>query len=177
MSSQEKSSQESGSALSENGGGRTTAYAEGALKGVERARERARIEAGRTPAWYGPAVAVTLVLPSAVQAWSRSRGGWATPLALLVSLLGLAAVFALVRAARRTAGVRVTRSLPSRLSRSRIALPAVLAAGLVAGACCWAAGAGEAATRITAFAVWGLGVWGVCLVRNAAIDRALGRLA
>ncbi|ROQ68315.1 hypothetical protein EDD93_2772 [Streptomyces sp. 840.1] len=177
MSSQEKSSQENSSALSGNGGGRATVHAEDALKGVERARERARLQAGRAPAWYGPAVAVALVLPSAVQVWSRTRGGWATPLALLVSLLGLAAVFALVRAARRTAGVRVERSLPSRLTRSRTALPAVLAAGLAAGACCWAAGAGEGATRITAFAVWGLGVWGVCLVRNAAIDRALGQLA
>ncbi|MFJ8393444.1 hypothetical protein [Streptomyces sp. NPDC094144] len=166
------SSLENKSALPEGGGG-ATVRAEDALKGVERARERARLKAGLAPAWYGPAAAVTLVLPSVVQAWSRGRGGWATAAALLVSLLGLAAVFVLVRAPRRAAGVRVTRSLSSRLSRSRIALPAVLAAGLVAGGCCWASGAGAGTTRITAFAVWGLGVWGVCLVRNAVIARAL----
>lgn len=97
------SSLENRSALPEGGGG-TTVCAEEALKGVERARERARIEAGLAPAWYGPAAAVTLVLPSVVQAWSSDRGGWATAVALLVSLLGLAAVFALVRAARRAGG-------------------------------------------------------------------------
>ncbi|MEV0783262.1 hypothetical protein AB0I52_09805 [Streptomyces sp. NPDC050423] len=153
------------------------AHAEDALKGVETARERARLTSGLVPAWYGPAVAVTLVLPSAVQAWSRGRGGWTAAAALLVSLLGLAAVFALVRAARRGTGVRVTRPLSARLRRSRIALPAVLAAGLLAGGCCWVSGAGEATTRITAFAVWGLGVWGVCITRNVAIDRALRELA
>lgn len=170
------SSLENRSPLPEDGGG-TTVCAEDALKGVERARERARLKAGLAPAWYGPAAAVTLVVPSVVQAWSRGRGGWATAVALVVSLLGLAAVFALVRAARRAGGVRVTRSLSSRLSRGRFALPTVLVAGLVAGGCCWASGAGAATTRITAFAVAGLGVWGVCLVRNAAIGRALRELA
>ncbi|MFJ6465688.1 hypothetical protein ACIQM0_32465 [Streptomyces sp. NPDC091387] len=156
---------------------RSAAHAEDALKGVETARERARLTSGRVPAWYGPAVAVALVLPNAVQAWSLGRGGWTAAVALLVSLLGLAAVFALVRAARRGTGVLVTHPLSTRLRRSRIALPAVLAAGLLAGGACWVSGAGEAATRITAFAVWGLGVWGVCIARNAAIDRTLRELA
>ncbi|ROQ80754.1 hypothetical protein EES39_07860 [Streptomyces sp. ADI92-24] len=169
-------SQENKSAPLE-GEGRSVAYAEDALKGVEAARERARLRSGLAPEWYGPAVVVTLVLPSVVQAWSQGRGGWAALVALVVSLLGLAAVLALVRAARRAAGVRVTRSLSSRLRRSRIVLPAVLAAGLLAGVCCWGFGAGGAATRITAFAVWGLGVWGVCIARNAAISRALRELA
>ncbi|MFE4368765.1 hypothetical protein ACFRMN_11070 [Streptomyces sp. NPDC056835] len=71
----------------------------------------------------------------------------------------------------------VTRSWPSRLRRSRVVLPVVLAAGAVAGALCWGFGAGEAATQITVFAVWGLGVWGACVVRNAAINRALRELA
>ncbi|MFF1919471.1 hypothetical protein ACFVW8_02705 [Streptomyces sp. NPDC058221] len=154
-------------------GGRSAVHAEEALRGVETARERARLKAGLVPAWYGPTATVTLVLPNVVHAWSRGRGGGAALLALLVSLLGLVAVIALVRAARRGTGVLVTRSLSSRLRRARIALPVVLVAGLAAGGCCWGLGAGEAATRITVFAVWGLGVWGVCLVRNAAINRAL----
>ncbi|MEV7401601.1 hypothetical protein AB0N93_14535 [Streptomyces sp. NPDC091267] len=157
--------------------GRSAVDAEDALKGVEAARERARLQAGLTPKWYGPAVAVVLVLPSAVQAWSQGRDGQAVLVALLVSLLGLAAVCALVRAARRGTGVLVTQPLSARLRRSRIALPAVLAAGLVVGGCCWWAGAGEAVTRIAAFAVWGLGVWGVSVARNAATERALRELA
>ncbi|WP_097869095.1 hypothetical protein [Streptomyces sp. rh34] len=152
-------------------------YAAGALRDVRLAQERAGLRAGTTPAWYGPAAAAALVGPSVVRAWSDGRGGAATVVALLVSVLGLGVVVALARAARRGAGVLVGRSWSSRWGRSRVALPVVFAAGAIAGAACWAAGASQAALQIGAFGVWGLGVWGACLVRNASIQRALRELA
>ncbi|MFC8622268.1 hypothetical protein [Streptomyces anulatus] len=152
-------------------------YAADALSDVRLAQERAGLRAGTTPAWYGPAAAVALVGPSVVRAWSDGRGGTATVVALLVSLLGLGVVVALARAARRGAGVLVARSWSSRLWRSRVVLPVVFAAGAITGIGCWAAGAGRATTQIAVFGVWGLGVWGACLVRNASIRRALRELA
>lgn len=152
-------------------------YAAGALSDVRLAQQRAGLRAGMTPAWYGPAAAVALVGPSVVRAWSDGRGGAATVIALFVSVLGLGVVVTLARAARRGAGVLVARSWPSRLRRSRVVLPVVLAAGAIAGITCWAAGASQAATQIGVFGVWGLGVWGACLLRNAAIRRALRDLA
>lgn len=152
-------------------------YAAGALSDVRLAQERAGLRAGTTPAWYGPAAAVALVGPSVVRVWSDGRGGAAAVVALLVSLLGLGVVVALARAARRGAGVLVARSWSSRLWRSRVVLPVVLAAGAITGVVCWAAGADRATTQIVAFGVWGLGVWGACLMRNASIQRALRELA
>ncbi|MEU4026468.1 hypothetical protein [Streptomyces anulatus] len=152
-------------------------YAAGALSDVRLAQERAGLRAQTTPAWYGPAAAVALVVPSVVRAWSDGRGGAATVVALLVSLLGLGAVVALARAARRGAGVLMARSWSSRLWRSRVVLPVVLAAGAITGIVCWVAGADQATTQIVVFGVWGLGAWGACLVRNAAIQRALRELA
>ncbi|UZI30225.1 hypothetical protein [Streptomyces sp. VB1] len=152
-------------------------YAAGALSDVRLAQERAGLRAGLTPAWYGPAAAVCLVGPSVVRAWSDGRGGVATVIALLVSVLGLGVVVALARAARRGAVVLVARSWSSRLRRSRVVLPAVFAAGAIAGLVCWAAGAGQSVTQIGVFGVWGIGVWGACLARNASVRRALRRLA
>ncbi|MFD7669586.1 hypothetical protein [Streptomyces anulatus] len=152
-------------------------YAADALSDVRLAQERAGLRAGTTPAWYGPAAAVALVGPSLVRAWSDGRGGTATVVALLVSLLGLGVVVALARAARRGAGVLVARSWSSRLWRSRVVLPVVFAAGAITGLACWAARAGQATTQIVVFGVWGLGVWGACLVRNASIRQALRELA
>ncbi|WP_124268996.1 hypothetical protein [Streptomyces sp. ADI96-02] len=152
-------------------------YAAGALSDVRVARERARLRAGLTPAAYGPAAAAALVLPSVVRAWSDGRGGVAAVASLLVSLLGLCAVLVLVRAAQRGSGVLVTPSWSSRLRRSRVVLPAVFGAGILAGAGCWAFGAGAGVVQITVFGVWGLGVWAACLVRNAAIRRTLRELA
>ncbi|MFJ1787396.1 hypothetical protein ACIOML_24215 [Streptomyces anulatus] len=152
-------------------------YAAGALSDVRLAQERAGLRARTTPAWYGPAAAVALMVPSVVRAWSDGRGGAATMVALLVSLLGLGVVVALARAARRGAGVLVARSWSSRLWRSRVVLPVVFAAGAITGIVCWAAGTGQATTQIVVFGVWGLGVWGACLVRNASIQRALRELA
>ncbi|MFJ6145987.1 hypothetical protein ACIQH7_20540 [Streptomyces anulatus] len=152
-------------------------YAVGALSDVRLAQERAGLRAGTTPAWYGPAAAVALAGPSVMRAWSDGRGGTATAAALLVSLLGLGVVVALARAARRGAGVLVARSWSSRLWRSRVVLPVVFAAGAITGIACWATGAGQATTQVAVFGVWGLGVWGACLVRNAVIQRALRELA
>ncbi|MEI5034049.1 hypothetical protein RB201_18740 [Streptomyces sp. S1A(2023)] len=152
-------------------------YAAGALSDVRLTQERAGLRAGLTPAWYGPTAAVALVGPSVVRAWSDGRGGVATVIALLVSVLGLGVVVALARAARRGAGVLVARSWSSRLRRSRVVLPAVFAAGAIAGLVCWAAGVGQSATQIGVFGVWGIGVWGACLARNASVRRALRTLA
>ncbi|MEU6952341.1 hypothetical protein [Streptomyces sp. NPDC045714] len=164
----------------ENEGARPDAsaeYAAGALSDVTLAQERAGLRAGLTPAWYGPAAAVALVGPSVVRAWSDGRGGVATVIALLVSVFGLGVVVVLARAARRGAGVLVARSWTRRLRRSRVVLPAVFAAGAIAGLVCWAAGVSQSVAQIGVFGVWGLGVWGACLVRNASIRRALRELA
>ncbi len=157
--------------------GASADYAAEALSDARLAQERAGLRAGMTPAWYGPAAAVSLVGPSLVRAWSDGRGGVATVTALLVSVLGLGVVVALARAARRGAGVLVARSWSARLRRSRVVLPVVLAAGAITGIGCWAAGASQVATQIGVFGVWGIGVWGACLVRNASIRRALRELA
>ncbi|MFG2139769.1 hypothetical protein [Streptomyces sp. NPDC048650] len=118
-------------------------------------------------------MAAALVLPTLVRVWSQGRGGQTTLVAPLVSFVGLALVLALVRAARRESGVLVTQSWSLRLRRSRVVLPVVFVAGLLAGALCRVGGAGEAATRFAAFTVWGLGVWGACTARNSAIRRTL----
>ncbi|MEV6423260.1 hypothetical protein [Streptomyces sp. NPDC051662] len=144
---------------------------------METARARARLKAGLAPAWYGPAVAASLVAPALVRAWSQDKVGPAALMALFVSFAGLAVTLALVAVARRRTGVLVTRSWPARLRRSRVMLPVVLTAGPLAGALCWGLGAGEAAIQIVGFTVWGLGVWCACVVRNVAINRALRELA
>lgn len=152
-------------------------YAAGALRDVEKAQEQARLRAGLVPAWYGPTAAVAVIVPSAVQAWSDDEGGQATLVALVVSLLALAVILLLARAARRGAGVLIDRSWPARLWRSRVALPAVLLAGALAGGLCWASGASQGAAQLTAFVVGGLGVWVAFLARNAVIRRSLAESA
>ncbi|WP_371790089.1 hypothetical protein OG285_03105 [Streptomyces sp. NBC_01471] len=152
-------------------------YAAGALRDVRTAQEQARLRAGLVPAWYGPAAAVALTVPTGVRVWSHGRGGQATLIGLVVSLLGLALAVVLARAARRGAGVLVARSWPARLWRSRVALPVVLMAGALAGGLCWVLGGGQGAAQLTAFGIFGLGVWAVCVARNTAIRRTLAEPA
>ncbi|WP_328380443.1 hypothetical protein OHB13_32235 [Streptomyces sp. NBC_00440] len=152
-------------------------YAADALRDVETAQERARLKAGLLPAWYGPAAAVAVIVPSAVRAWSDGKGGQATLVALLVAVLAVVVIALLVRAARRGAGVLIDRSWPARLWRSRVALPAVFVAGALAGGLCWFLGASQGTAQLTAFVVFGIGVWVTCLVRNAMIRRTLAELA
>lgn len=158
-------------------GAASAEYAAGALRDVETAQERARLRAGLVPAWYGPAAAVAVIVPTAVQAWSNGKGAWATLVSLVVALLALVVVALLARAARRGAGVVIDRSWPARLWRSRVALPAVFVAGALAGGLCWAFGAGRSTAQLTAFVVFGLGVWVTCLARNATIRRTLAEPA
>lgn len=152
------------------------AYAVDALRQVETSQVRARLRSEMTPAWYGPVAAVTLVVPTLVRAWSEGRRGWPVLASLIVSLAELGIVFAFARAARRGSGVLGPLPRTSRMRRVRVVLPTVVAVGVLAGAVCWAAGAGETTIDITVFAVWALGVWGACLARNEAIRRTLAEL-
>ncbi|MFE2373775.1 hypothetical protein [Streptomyces sp. NPDC059398] len=151
-------------------------HAAGALRDVATAQERARLRAGLSPAWYGPAAAAAVIVAGAVRAWSDDKGGAATLLALAVSLVALGVVVALARAARRGAGVLIDRSWPARLWRSRVALPAVFLAGILAGWLCRIFGTDLGTAQLTAFVVGGLGVWLTCLARNAVIRRTLAEL-
>jgi hypothetical protein len=144
-----------------------------ALQGIEESRERARLAAGLTPAWYGPAAAVALIVPAVVDAWARGRGGWAVFVSLLVALAGLAVVVALVNVARRRSGVMVTLPRSARLRRAAVPLLIVLAAGAVTYGLCRQLGAGQAVGKIALFAVLGAGAWAVFAIRNATISRKL----
>lgn len=144
-----------------------------ALRSVESAREGARLRAGLTPSWYGPAAAAALIVPALGQAWAEEHGGWGVALSLAISLAGLAVVLVLVNAARRRAGVTVTRTLPARLRRAAVPLSALLAAGLATWGLCHLFGADRAVTKIALFTVLGLGTWVLFAARNASIGRQL----
>ncbi|MCX4677133.1 hypothetical protein OG413_17800 [Streptomyces sp. NBC_01433] len=144
-----------------------------ALRSVESAREAARLRAGLSPSWYGPAAAAALIVPALGQAWAEERGGWGVPLALVIPLAGLAVVLVLVNAAGRRAEVTVTRSLSARLRRAAVPLSTLLAAGLATWGLCHLFGADRAVTKIALFTVLGLGTWAVFATRNASIGRKL----
>ncbi|MGC5342428.1 hypothetical protein [Streptomyces sp. DT171] len=144
-----------------------------ALRNVDTARAGARLRAGLTPAWYGPAAAAALIVPGAGGAWGVGRGAQGALVSLVLSLGGLAVTVGLVRATRRATGVVVTRTWFSRLRRGWLGLLVVLVAGIAGWVLCRQAGAGEAVTRMTVFTVWGLGAWSVCAMRNAAIRQKL----
>ncbi|WP_405715338.1 MULTISPECIES: hypothetical protein [unclassified Streptomyces] len=144
-----------------------------ALQGIEASRERARLTAGLTPAWYGPAAAVALIVPALVDAWAQGRGGWAVPLSLLVAFAGLAVLVALVNVVRRRSGVMVTLPWSARLRRAGVPLLILLAAGGAAYGLCRQFGADQAVGKIAMFAVLGLGAWAVFVARNASIRQKL----
>ncbi|MCX4550510.1 hypothetical protein OG204_14160 [Streptomyces sp. NBC_01387] len=147
-----------------------------ALRNIDVARERAALNSRLMPAWYGPAAAAALIVPAAGEAWAGSKGAWGALLSLVLSLGGLAVVIALAVAVKRAARVQVSRSLSSRLRQRWLGLLVAVAAGVVAWVVCSLSGLGAGATRITVFTLWGLGVWCVCVVRNAAIKQKLGEL-
>ncbi|MFJ2134179.1 hypothetical protein ACIOMQ_25465 [Streptomyces sp. NPDC087845] len=142
-----------------------------ALRDIDAARELARLRAGLTPAWYGPAVAAALIVPALGEAWMEGRGGWAALLSLLISLVGLAVVLLLVQAARRRAGIRV--ALSARLRRAAAPLLLLPATAVAAYGLCRQFGADPALTRIVVFAALGLGAWAVFANRNRSIRKKL----
>ncbi|WP_326677354.1 hypothetical protein [Streptomyces sp. NBC_01237] len=144
-----------------------------ALRSVESARAGARLRAGLTPSWYGPAAAAALIASGLGQAWAEGRGGWGAALSLAIALAGLALLLALVNAAARRAEVTVTRPLSARLRRAAVPLSALLVAGLATWGLCHVFGADCGATKIALFAVLGLGTWAVFAARNASIGRKL----
>ncbi|WP_326766965.1 hypothetical protein OG978_22685 [Streptomyces sp. NBC_01591] len=144
-----------------------------ALQSVDTVRERARLTAGLTPAWYGPAAAVALIVPALVDAWAQGRGGWAVLLSLLIAFAGLAVLVVLVNVARRRSGVMVTLPWSARLRRTGAPLLALLAAGGATYGLCRQFGADQAVSKIALFAVLGLGVWAVFAARNATIKQKL----
>lgn len=144
-----------------------------ALQGIDTARERARLTAGLTPAWYGPAAAVALIVPALVDAWAQGRGGWAVLLSLLTAFAGLGVVLVLVNVARRRSGVRVTLPWSARLRRVGAPLLILLVAGGATYGLCRQFGADNAVGKIAMFAVLGLGAWVVFVARNATIKQKL----
>ncbi|MFJ5194017.1 hypothetical protein ACIQCQ_18205 [Streptomyces sp. NPDC088394] len=144
-----------------------------ALQGIEASRERARLTAGLTPAWYGPAAAVAGILPALFDVWAQERGGWAVFLSLLVALAGLAVMVALVNLARRRTGVMVTLPWSARLRRAAVPLVTVLAAGGAAYGLCRQFGADHAVAKVALFAALGIGAWTVFVIRNAKIKQKL----
>ncbi|MFD9421563.1 MULTISPECIES: hypothetical protein [unclassified Streptomyces] len=125
--------------------------------------------------WPGPpgAGARSSSSPSETAPGAEERGGWGAALSLAIALAGLAVVLVLVNAARRRAGVTVTRTLPARLRRAAVPLSALLAAGLATWGLCHLFGADRAVTKIALFTVLGLGTWAVFAARNASIGRQL----
>ncbi|MFE6666755.1 hypothetical protein ACFVFH_24725 [Streptomyces sp. NPDC057697] len=151
----------------------SAAFAAEALRGVDASRERARLTARLVPGWYGPVAASALIVPALADAWAQRRGGWAVFLSLLVALAFLAVLVALFDAVRRASGVRVTLPWTARLRRSGAPLLGLLAAGgATYGVCLWS-GTGRTAAKVAMFVVLGLGVWAVCVVRNASVRRKL----
>ncbi|MEU9563544.1 hypothetical protein AB0D16_16140 [Streptomyces sp. NPDC048161] len=144
-----------------------------ALHGIDAARERARLTAGLTPAWYGPVAAAALIVPALVDAWAQERRGWAVFLSLLVALAALAVLVALVDVVRRSSGVRVTRPWSARLRRGGVPLLALLVAGGATYGLSQAFGADQATSKVAVFVVLGLGVWTVFIARNASIRQKL----
>ncbi|MFF2406649.1 hypothetical protein [Streptomyces sp. NPDC058092] len=146
-----------------------------ALRDVDAARALARLKAGLTPAWYGPAAAAAVFGPALGEAWAEGRGGWAALLSLLISLAGLAVVLVLVNAARRRTGVMVTLPWSVRLRRAAVPLLSLLAAGIATYALCRQFGADRATTEAVVFAVLGLGTWAVFAIRNKSIGKTLAQ--
>lgn len=147
--------------------------AEGALRDIGAAKAGARLRARLLPAWYGPAVAASLIVPALGRAWSEGQGGWAVPLALALSLAGLAVVVALVNAARRGAGVRVTEPWSARLRRAAPPLLLLVGAGLATWGLCSLSGAGRTASEIALFTVLGLVAWAEFAARNRSVRKRL----
>ncbi|MCX4730464.1 hypothetical protein [Streptomyces sp. NBC_01363] len=148
-------------------------FAAEALQGIDTARERARLTAGLTPAWYGPAAGAALIVPALVDAWARGRGGWAVLLSLLIAFAGLGVLLVLVNVVRRSSGVRVTLPWSARLRRVGVPLLVLLAAGGAAYGLCRQFGADQAVGKVAMFVVLGLGVWVVFVARNASIRQKL----
>ncbi|MFE7115760.1 hypothetical protein ACFU99_10100 [Streptomyces sp. NPDC057654] len=150
-----------------------------ALRGIECAQARARLQARLVPDWYGPlsgaviaiyCVAAQRLLEAdkiLVQQWVV----W--PLAMLVAL-------ALRRASKRSRGVIQSRSALSGTERGKmirtVLAPAVAAACLV-GLACWAAGGGTHVTVVAMAVVLGLGIWAGFARHNTVIRRRLHELA
>ncbi|MFE3940452.1 hypothetical protein ACFXPV_00990 [Streptomyces sp. NPDC059118] len=144
-----------------------------ALHGIDAARERARLTAGLTPAWFGPVAAAALIVPALVDAWAQERRGWAVFLSLLVSLAALAVLVALFDVVRRSSGVRVTLPWSARLRRAGVPLLTVLAAGGATYGLSRVFGADPAVAKVAMFVVLGLGAWAVFVTRNASIRQKL----
>ncbi|GAA1355353.1 hypothetical protein [Streptomyces beijiangensis] len=148
-----------------------------ALRNIGAVKERARLKSSMSPAWYGPAAAATVIVPAVGLAWGSGRGGLWVPVTLLLPFVGMGAIVALARTARRMTGVMVAASVSERLRRRWIALLAVLGAGAVTWGLCAQFGIRAAGTRVTVFVVLGIGVWVACAVRNAGIRQRLRELA
>ncbi|MEV7424860.1 MULTISPECIES: hypothetical protein [unclassified Streptomyces] len=147
-----------------------------ALRDIDAARARARLRAGLTPAWYGPAAAAALIVPALGEAWVESLGGWGAILSLLISLAGLALLLALVGAARRRTGVMVTLPWSARLRRAAVPFLTLLAAGSATYGLCRRFGADGAVTKVALFTALGLGTWVVFVIRNTTIQQQLRKV-
>ncbi|MFF5568431.1 hypothetical protein ACFY7Z_27135 [Streptomyces sp. NPDC012623] len=147
-----------------------------ALRGIDAARERARLGARRTPAWYGPATAAALIVPAVGEAWAEGRGGWGVLLSLWISLAGLALVLVLVSAARRSAGVMTAQPWSARLRRAAVPFLALLAAWGGTYGLCQLFDAGREVTKVAPLAVLGLGGWALFVIRNRAIEQQLRKV-
>lgn len=153
-----------------------------ALREVEAAQGRARLQAGLLPAWYGPAAGALLAVYAivAVRLLETDR---ILIQQFVVWPVALLAVFGIRRTARRSTGVRRARqgyAVDARAERRKrivtALVPMVVAACGVGGGC-WVLGAGTQTIIVAAAVGLGVGAWGGLARRNAVIRGRLQELA
>ncbi|WP_405687425.1 hypothetical protein [Streptomyces sp. NBC_00057] len=149
-----------------------------ALRDIEAAQARARLQARILPAWYGPTSGAVLAIYFVVAQRLLEADGILVQQWVAWPLAGLV-VFALRRASRRSRGVIQPRSAQSGAERRKqiltVLAPTIAAAGLVGGVC-WAVGGGAHVTVVAMAVTLGLGFWAGFARHNTVIRRQLQEL-
>ncbi|WP_328319045.1 hypothetical protein [Streptomyces sp. NBC_00388] len=142
------------------------------LRDVAAAGARARVQARNVPGWFGPVYAAVI---AACFFAARAAADAHSPWVLIPAALMLLTAYTLIRARRRSTGVKIF-LFPAfgqgRRMRQFIALLQFLAAVAVADLC-WTLAAGSYTADLAGTAVVFFGLWALSVGRSAAARRQL----
>ncbi|WP_405779762.1 hypothetical protein [Streptomyces sp. NBC_00859] len=142
------------------------------LRDVEAAQTRARLQARNAPAWFGPVyAAVIAVFFFAGRAAADAHSPWV----LVPTVLMLLAALTLVRARRRSTGVKLyeTTVFGSAPGTRRITAVALLLIAGGAGALCWNLASGTLTTNLVGAAAVFVALCALSAWRNIVVRRQL----